>query len=353
MSQFDVSLDKQNMLGSVSSLADQIRDAWAQTRLLPRHTPNQPIQSIVVFGMGGSALGAHVIQSVWRDVLKVPLVIINDYTIPAWVNERSLAIISSYSGTTEETVEAMRHIKEVTQHVAVITSGGALADYITAQDVLGYVIQPTYNPCGQPRMALGYSIFGTLGLLERFGLVSLSQAEIDAACAGAAMVVEKNNSEISTESNFAKQVAAQLHNQLIWIFGSEHLLASAHVMANQVNENSKVLATHFSLPEANHHLLEGLVFPPDLLGRLTGVGIVSHHYHPRNQVRYAVTQDVMQRQGGKWIHIEVPEASLLQESAWMLAFGGYVSVYLALMEGIDPSPIPQVDYFKQQLAAQR
>lgn len=345
-----ITLDSQNMLGSVASLADQVRDAWTTTQALPRPVVQGKIDSIALFGMGGSALGIHVVQQAFRDQLKVPVQIISDYTVPAWVNANTLVILSSYSGTTEETLAVIQNVMRLTKNVAVITGGGVLAEVVAKQGVLGYVIDPKFNPCGQPRMAIGYSVFGILGLLERFGMLSLSQTQIDQVAAAMERVVEACGPQVPQEQNLAKQTVEKLHGKYIWLFASEHLLGGAHVLANQLNENGKCLASYFALPEANHHLMEGLVFPTDVIKQVTGLGFLSKNYHPRNQVRYPITGEVMLQSGIGWNMIEVPAATILEEVGWMLCFGGFLSVYTALLNGVDPSPIPKVNFFKQQLS---
>lgn len=354
MSQLDnaslLTVDKSNMLGSVASLGDQISDAWAATQKLARPVIQGKIDSVVVFGMGGSALPTHVIHAAFRHLLKVPIEVVSDYAMPASVNDRTLVIFSSYSGDTEETLNVTRLAMQKTKHIAVITAGGVLADMITKQGLLGYVIDPKFNPCKQPRMAVGYTVFGLLGLLERYGLVDISQTQIDAVKARIEMVIAECNPAIPALKNPAKQMVEKLTGKFIWVFASEHLLGTAHVLANQLNENGKCLATFFAIPEANHHLMEGLVFPSALVKQVVGLSFVSKSYHPRNQVRYPVTGEVMRHSGVDWQEVEVPAASLLEECGWMMAFGEFLSVYSALLYGIDPSPIPKVDYFKEQLA---
>lgn len=344
-----LTLDKSNMLGSVASLSEQIRHAWETTQSLPRPVVQGKIDAIAVFGMGGSGLGIHVVQTVFRDSMQVPVQVINDYSVPAWIDDHTLVVLSSYSGTTEETLEATRVLMKRTKHIAVITAGGALKDLI-AQGVLGYVIDPQYNPCKQPRMAIGYSVFGILGLLERFGMVHITQHQVDKVCERVEQVIQMCGPQVEFTRNPAKQLIEKLEGHFIWLLGSEHLLGAVHVATNQLNENGKCLAAYYAIPEANHHLMEGLSFPAELVRQVVAVGFISKNYHPRNQVRYMVTARVLQRAQIACHLIEIPLGTALEEIAWLLAFSGYASVYAALQYGVDPSPIPNVDFFKEQLA---
>ena len=159
-----VKLDQQKMLSSIAVLNKQIEDAWKTTSREKIPKTYKQINKLVVFGMGGSTLGADVIRNLFAEQLKVPCYIVNDYEIPSWVDKNTLAVLSSYSGSTEEVVNVSKTIKKHTKKILVIASGKNLKRYKEKNNLPGYIINPQYNPCGQPRMALGYAITGLLGL---------------------------------------------------------------------------------------------------------------------------------------------------------------------------------------------
>lgn len=333
--------DSRNMLGSIDMLAEQIRHAWASTTTLTVPASYQQCAQVVLFGMGGSALGMDIVRAVFADRVTVPLLIVNEYDIPAHVTDSTLAILSSYSGTTEETLAAAKHIAERTPHVAVVTTGGGLRAAMEEQQWPGYIIDPQYNPCGQPRIAVGYAVVGLLRLLTAAKIIQVTDEDIDNC-----IHYVDGNRELLRDA--ASEVAAQLSGTMPVFVGSEFLLGNIHTVANQTNENGKNFASWFALPELNHHLLEGLGFPP-ATKQLHFVLVESHLYHERTIKRYQVTRDVLDKQGIAHSTFLPTAATKLLQAFEVLQWGSYVSYYVARNNGVDPSPIPWVDFFKHAL----
>lgn len=334
--------DERNMLGSIDMLAQQVRHAWSATQSLTFPESVRSVQNVVLFGMGGSALGMDILRAVYSDSVKVPLLIVSDYKVPGYLQANSLAILSSYSGTTEETVMAAKTVQERTAHLAVVTTGGPLAELMQAKQLPGYVVEPTYNPCGQPRIAVGYGFTGMVRILQRAGLITVSDQEID----DAAHFMDGNR-ELLRDA--AMETAQRCEQKLVVFVGSEHLLGNVHAVANQTNENGKHFGCYFVLPELNHHLLEGLGNPA-AAKQLHFVFVESALYHPRVQKRYEITKQVLDKQGISYETFLPAAATPLQQAYEVLQWGSYASFYLAESHQIDPSPIPWVDYFKHALA---
>ena len=334
--------DDRNMLGSIDLLAKQVRHAWDATTGFQLRQAEQPIQSVVLFGMGGSALGMDVVRALYAGNATVPLLIVNDYLVPNYVQASTLAVLSSYSGTTEETVMAAKVVHERTKQLAVVTTGGPLLELMQTEQLPGYQIEPTYNPCGQPRIAVGYSVTGMIRILQRAGVIQVADSEIDDA-----IHFMEGNRELLRDA--AVETADRCKDKLVVFIGSEHLLGNVHVMTNQTNENGKHFAAFFSIPELNHHLLEGLG-NPEAAKQLHFVFVESQLYHPRVQKRYAVTKEVLDKQGISHETFLPAAATPLQQAYEVLQWGSYVSFFIAEQHRIDPSPIPWVDYFKHALA---
>ncbi len=337
-------LDSRNMLGSIDLLAQQCQEAWASNRAAKIPQSYKKINKIALFGMGGSALGLDVIRHLFSQQLTVPCQIINDYSLPAWVDQNTLAILSSYSGSTEETLAVAQKILSVTKKVLVITSGKNLKIFKEKNSLPGYLIEPHYNPCQQPRMAVGYSIVGLLGLLRQSGLLKINDSQIQE------MVTYLEKNKLALKKS-ARQYAQRLQNKALVYVASEFLLGNAHVLSNQTNENGKNFSCFFALPELNHHLMEGLGHPASLTKNITFIFLKSDLYHPRNQRRYSLTQQVIAKNKLTSLTWQPPAKNKLLQSFATLAWGSYLSFYLATLNNkLDPSPIPWVDYFKKQLA---
>lgn len=341
--------DAQNMLGSLELLGKQIEEVLAQVKKVRLPSAYKKISNIVVLGMGGSALGAHIIKFVFHKELKVPVEIINGYTAPGFSGPKTLAIVSSYSGNTEEVLHAAQDAKNKKTKVLVICAGGKLADWAKQNKVPALVFSVNNNPCGSPRMGLGYSIFGQMALFAMAGVLRLSSAEIKKVLQTAAKYNALFGVNNSTEKNQAKQLAEKLREKSIWFGASEHLAGNAHAAANQFNENAKRFSGYFLLPEMNHHLMEGMIYPGSNSQTIKFMFLESGLYDKRIAKRYAITKQVLDKSKIEYSSYVCQEKTRLLQACETLVLSGYLSFYSAILQGIDPTAIPFVDFFKAQL----
>jgi glucose/mannose-6-phosphate isomerase len=297
------------------------------------------VRSLVISGMGGSAYGAHVVQSLYTSELKVPLVPVSDYHLPAFADSHTLVLATSYSGTTEETVSTANEAKAKGVQLAALTSGGTLGDIVKA-GAPGIVFDPKLNPSGQPRLGTGYIITGTLILLSNLGLLQISKDDFNGAIGEVRGAIEG----IKTK---AQAMAKELEGFIPVTFASQHLVGNAHIIRNQFNETSKSFSAFEDVPELNHHLMEGLKYPSDK--KLKALLITSKLYEEKHQRRMTLTQDVVEQNGMGSVEYAVTGTTKLSQVLEVLAFGGYLTLYLGLIYGQDPSLIPWVDYFKAKL----
>ncbi len=340
-------LDKENLLGSVEALPDQIRDAWEQTNELkfPSSYPN--VKNIIVSGMGGSSLGALVIKRLYKDELTLPLEIYPHYHLPGYVSAESLVVLSSYSGSTEETLAAAEQAKAAGAKIAVITGGGQLAEMAKANNWPIYLINAQYNPCKQPRMAIGYAVFGMLSMFNKMGLINLSQDEV-------LNVVDNLSEMVKTlapdgSDDRAKLMAYSSFDKHIIFVGAEHLIGAAHVFNNQVNENAKALTSEWHLPEFNHHYMEALSFPKLTKETTVFFFFNSALYHERVQKRVLLTKNLVEQKGYETQIFLATSKSKLEQVFEVIQLGEFVAAYLPMLYGIDPSSIPNVDWFKAEM----
>ncbi len=337
-------LDASNMLGSIDMLAKQIEHAWeaAGTITIPDDYKN--VNKIVVFGMGGSALASDIVQHLFANQLTIPLLTERDYHIPAYVDDKTLVVLSSYSGTTEETLTVTKDILFRTKKIVVITTGGGLKDFHEHHQLPAYIIEPTYNPCNQPRIAVGYAVVGLMRLFSSIGLLQITTAEIND-------VIHYLDGNRELLRDLSSETAQQIYGHIPMYVGSEFLLGNLHALSNQTNENGKNFGAYFSIPELNHHLMEGLGNPSTGVPALHFVLIESNFYHARVLKRFQVMKQILDKQHLSYGTFIATAPTQLQQSFEVLQWGSYVSFYLAMLNHIDPSPIPWVDYFKHALKA--
>lgn len=342
-------IDSKNVYGSVLSLGDQVEDAWEQVNKLEIKIDAAKVRNIVVAAMGGSALGPDVIKRALKAELHLPLEVVNDYALPGYVNEYSLVILSSYSGTTEETLSALKQAEALGAQILIITTGGDLAKYMKEHNTPGYIIEVTHNPSNQPRMAIGYSVFGIIALLTKAGILKLTDSDINGVIRTVRRLSRELNVEIVQEENGAKQMAFHMLQRIPVLIAAEHLEGAVHVFQNQLNENAKTYAEYRVLPELNHHLMEGLQFPDDNEKNFFFVLVNSSLYNERTQKRVTITQTVLENAKFDTIELHVESGSRLEQAFEIITFGAFTNFYLAMLEGIDPAPIATVDFFKEQL----
>lgn len=331
----------QSVVSSVEALPEQALQAWEETRKLEFPPEYKEVRNIVVCGMGGSALPTHVIQS--TVVSRVPITLVRGYDVPAWVDKTTLVVLSSYSGGTEETLSCAEQAAGRGALLTAITTGGKLAEQLAHHGHPGYVFESKHNPSGQPRMGLGYGIFGQLGILERCGLVSAVGGSLDRQVREAAEFVKASEQRINDE---AESLAAKTQNKALVIFAADHLEGNAHVFANQTNETAKTFSSWFALPEANHHLLEGLKRP-----KLSAAAVFleSDNYSSRMRKRFELTRRIAEKNGLEAHTYKPKKGALITEMFEVLFFSSAATLQLAISYSEDPTAIPWVDFFKEKL----
>lgn len=342
-------LDSKNMSGSLASLAKQIEEVFADAEKIQLPSAYKKVKNIAFFGMGGSALGARAVKALFGRRLKLPLEIINDYQLPGFVNKDTLVIASSYSGGTEEIVAAMKGAISMKAKVLALTSGGEIKDVAKKNKLPALIFGVKNNPCGSPRMGLGYAVFGLIAILEKLGFIKFGAGEKKAVIRSALHYETEFGLKNPSERNFAKKLAVSVFDKNVFFLGAEHLSGSAHIAANQTNENAKTFSSYFLLPELNHHLLEGLLKPAANAKSTVFFFLDSGLYSEKIKRRLTITQKVFQRRGLPFVSYLFREKDPLLQAVEALVFSGYLSFYLAMLYEIDPTAIPIVDFLKAEI----
>lgn len=333
-------LDPKQVLASTGMLADQCQQIWQDSRKLEVPENYQNCQNIVVCGMGGSAYGGYVAASLFKDQLKVPVFSNNDYYLPGFVDSNSLIVLSSYSGTTEEVLYSWEEAKEKNLKISGITGGGKLGELFRADHIPSIIFDSKFNPSGQPRLGMGYMVLGLIAILNKLRVINVSDQEIEVATSE----LRRDQDDIKKA---AKELAKKIYGFIPVIFAGGFLSGNAHILRNQFNETAKSFSTFSELPELNHHLMEGLKNPSDK--KLFVLFISSDLYFDKLKKRLELTEDVVGKNNVVFSEYQPSGSSELSQVLNVLSFGGYVTLYLAFLYGQDPSVIPWVDYFKEQL----
>jgi glucose/mannose-6-phosphate isomerase len=338
--------DPENMAGYIESLPTDLSTARQQG--LEADLPNYPkIQKILISGMGGSAIGGDLFASYLAPLSAVPIISRRDYDLPAWAEgPDTLVVCSSHSGNTEETLSSFHTAKERGCSLLAISTGGVLQREALAAGVPHWY----FNHTGQPRTAIGWSFGLLLALAERLGLIYNQQKDIDKAVA-----IMKEQFQLLEPSkplieNSAKRLAGQLLDRNIVIFAAGAVEVIARRWKTQINELAKAWASFEGIPEMNHNTLAGLVFPESLFEKTSAIFLQAPMDHPRNQKRIDLsTQFFLEAGIGVDSVVARGEGRLAQ--LWsLLQFGDYVSYYLALDYGIDPTPVEALNALKVALS---
>ncbi len=340
--------DTADIVFGVERLSQQMKAAFEDTKAIKIPGAYLGVDRVLVAGMGGSSLGSHVLKTGLADHIKVPVELLRGYNLPSWVNSKTLVVLSSFSGNTEEVLYVAKQAREAKAKIVGIASGGKLASLVKRQKYPAYLFKPG-DLAKEPRLGLGFSIAGTLGLLEQVRLVKVSKKEKINWLRAMAEVVDSCALDVPVKENPAKQVAVALKGRPMLVVGSEHLAGITHVFTNQINETAKQFAQSHELPELNHHLMEGLTFPKGLFSKFTVVMLKSKHYHARTQKRYPITAKVFEKLGAEVIEYEARGETKFEEVVEVLQFGSFASYYLAMSNKVDPKDIPYVEWFKKQL----
>lgn len=338
------------VIKSVNSLALQLEQAFSETTKINfSNAYLNEIENIVICGMGGSRFPGLIIKELFKDKLKKPIFINDNYQLPYFVNEKTLIILSSYSGTTEEVLEMARQAKEKQALITGLTVGGELKTFFEENQLPFYHINPIHNPSGQPRIGFGYFVGGILGLLFRLDLINESAKNIYSAIDYLKAKTEEYKIEVKTENNKIKQLAQTIYQKYPFYIVSEHLTGVGNAIANQTNETAKSISDFRIIPELNHHLMEGLKFPEALKDLLIFVFFYSSLYSAPIQKRFVITKDVVEQNQIKTIWYELEGKNKIEQVFELMAIGSFLSLYLSVLYEQDPKVIPYVDYFKKKL----
>jgi glucose/mannose-6-phosphate isomerase len=336
-------VDSHRQLRDILGMPDQLRDAlWrVESAGLEPHDANG---GLVLAGMGGSAIGGSLARAALGDSASRPIVIARDYGLPPWTTPDTTVLCSSYSGNTEETLAAFEAAGALGARRIVATTGGQLAASARAD---GVPVIPL--PGGfQPRAAVAYALVIALEVAWLCGAGERLHLDVDVAAAHAEQLVAQWGPE-SADDSLAKQLAYRLHGTVPQIAGAGLTAPVAYRWKTQFNENAKVPAFASELPELDHNEIAGWEGAAEL-GRFSAVFLDDSDLHPRVRQRIELTRGLIAADGVSTYKVESVGASRTERLVSLVLLGDLVSLYLAVLRGVDPTPVPVLDQLKNTLA---
>jgi glucose/mannose-6-phosphate isomerase len=323
-------IDKENMYKELEGFFNQVRDGW---KLVDDTVKFEDIDKIIISGMGGSALPGEMLKSYLYKEFKIPIMINRNYDLPEYADQKTLVIVSSYSGNTEETIESFRKANRKGCPIVVIAYGGKLVDMAKKYDKLLIRLPKAL----QPRLAYGYSFFAILKIFQNSGFVKNQDAEVNKLIDALRRDIYKKKGEA---------LAEKLIGKIPLIYASEKLFAIAYKWKINFNENSKMHAFCNFFPELNHNEMVGYT---KLNGNYYVIIIKDDYDEAQIKKRMQITKKIMQKASCPVIDIELTGTSELVKLFSTIYLGDWTSYFLAIKNETDPTPVDLVEDFKKEL----
>ena len=340
-------LDRSGMFSHIRQTGAELLRAWDASEALELPIGALKAKGVVVAGMGGSATGGDYFAALCQGRARIPVVVIRGYDLPGWVDDNTLVIVASHSGNTEEALACYEDAHRRGSELLVFATGGQLTELAGRDGTAWHPVR--YD--APPRAALAHSLAPLLRVGNLLGLCHTDRADIRRAGElHSALSHDHIGEQVPTRTNAAKQIAEGIAGRFVMLFGAEHLTSVARRFRNQLSENGKTLGSFEMLPEANHNVVVGLGTAKAIAGSLAAVLLESDLYNGRLRQRFDATASLLEEAQVPVFRIPIGGATQLEQLLQSTAWGDYVSTYLALLNGLDPTPIPQIEQIKLALS---
>ena len=342
-------IDKSNMHKSIYEFPLHIKDCidnFENNYFLKNKT--NIFESIIILGMGGSAISGLLLKEMLNDQIKIPVFINKSYTIPKWVNKKTLVIASSYSGNTEETIISCKKALKLKCNIIGISTGGELIQLLK-KEKKSFIILPKGL---QPRAAIGHSFTSIFLLFDKLNLINKKDVKLFKKNTNFLLDENKKYCEIGKQ-NFSYIIAKKIINKIPIIYAQEGIYdAIGYRFKSQLAENSKIISFNGNIPEMNHNEIEGFSEKMNLEKNIILIWINDELYHEKNKKRISITSKILKKRiknqltlklnyldkYGKFIHY----LRYIQLTDW-------ISYYCAIINKNDPSDIPNISKLKNTL----
>jgi glucose/mannose-6-phosphate isomerase len=336
-------VDKSNMLsfcieapkhyGNAAKLANQVKLSYPKPKM------------IIVGGMGGSAIGGDLLKDWARSRMEVPIEVCRDYKLPAYANKDTLTFVTSYSGETEEALSVFLDALKRRCMTVCISSGGTLQEYAEKLGIPHLLV-----PSGMaPRATLPYLFVPLPGILEKIGLASGLSVEYSETVNVLRQISMENSPERLLSDNLSKTLALAIEGTIPSVYGFGIFRAVAQRFKTQINENSKNPAKWEFFPELNHNEIVGWEAAKEFAEFLSVIFIRDSQEPEEIRQRIEVTKEIIRRETSRLFEVWSKGESTLAKMASVICIGDFTSVYLAVLRGIDPTPVRTIDVLKKRL----
>lgn len=339
-------VDPTGMYDWIREFPQQIEKAVSIGKTAPLKLNVKGVKNIVITGLGGSAIGGDLLRSYLADELRIPFFVNRHYLLPDFVNKDSLVIVSSYSGDTEETIAAHKDaIKRKARILCISTNGET--EKLSLRHKNAFIKIPGGF---SPRAALGYSFFPLLVVFSRLELIKSKGREITETIN---LLKKMSNSFADPDSaeNRPLHLAERLHGCLPVIYSATEFFDTVNARwRGQIAENAKQLAFGNVLPEMNHNELVGWKVLTENMKKMVVIFLRDKGVHKRILMREDITKKVVSQYASSVEEVWSEGSSLLARMFSLIHFGDWVSLYLAILNKEDPTPVKVIDYLKGELA---
>jgi len=340
-------LDKSNLLQNIEDVPDQIIAGWelGGKFVIPSHYYN--VKQVVLTGMGGSGISSLLASSITHSSSRIPIITLQNYDLPQFVDGGTLVVITSYSGNTEESLSCLTDAINRQAKIVVITTGGEMIN-IARKYKIPYL---EFNYGSPPRAAFGYTFGLIMQVLNRLNIAEVTDENWASAVKYLINLATKINVHSSSQQNIAKSYAEQMVGTIPIIIGAEHLSVVAYRWSTQINENAKQASWFDTLPEMNHNRICGLDFPKNLRENIKVYILSSKNIHERTILRESILGQLFDRNKINYETIYLqPSTNKLTEALSFILLGDYISFYLGILNGVNPGLIQNVDFIKEKLS---
>lgn len=308
----------------------------------------EAIENVLVLGMGGSGLVGDLLSVIAGSFMPLPVVVVKNYDPPIYVNEKTLVLAVSFSGETEETLQAAAEALRLGGRLVAVTAGGALAELAAEAKAPCLLVDPDLP---MPRAALFAMAAPVFVYLEELGFFRGASEWL----ASAATHLKLRAAQLSESPNSAQRLGADMAGSVPVIYGPGALgELAARRWKNQINENAKSPAFNAGLPEMLHNELVGWDVPPAFQEPLFCPIFLRHDYeHPQTQPAIEALEEMLRGLLGKTVrsffHVRAAGEGQIVQLFDLLLFGDFASLYMAAEAGVDPGPVDCIARMKARL----